>query len=256
MCLGYKAFIFAFYFICVSSLFDSSKADSPRVEYIGFPASSVYCPGFLAEAEAMFFYLLVLFWFDSWDFGPLPPRLPEILLSFRSCAHARPPCSAARVPPLPKGSHRHVICFPEQLSSRPSLVLSGLLSTLTLKIAWPGGIRRGHRGRAVGRRCPQAFQPWEHPAVDGTSQPRAAPMLISSRKRDLDITMGEGWKRAVACRVWPKPGTRAGKLGFRAGPGPFPPFPAPRVAQPGVTASSAVPSMVLGFHALSTAVCS
>lgn len=107
MCLGYKAFIFALYFICVSSLFDSSKADSPRVEYIGFPASSVYCPGFLAEAEAMFFYLLAFFWFDSWDFGPLPPRLPEILLSFHSCAHARPPRSAARVPPPPKGSHRH-----------------------------------------------------------------------------------------------------------------------------------------------------
>lgn len=41
--------------------FGSSKVDSPRVEYIGFPASSLYCPGFLAEAKAMFFYLLVFF---------------------------------------------------------------------------------------------------------------------------------------------------------------------------------------------------
>lgn len=30
-------------------------------------------------------------------------------------------------------------CFVEQLSSQPSLVLSGLLSTVTLQIAWPGG---------------------------------------------------------------------------------------------------------------------
>ena len=37
--------------------------------------------------------------------------------------------------------------------------------------------------------------------------------------------MGEGWKRGVACGVWPKPGTRAGKLGFRAGLGAFTPSP-------------------------------
>lgn len=29
-------------------------------------------------------------------------------------------------------------CFPEQLSSHPSLVLSGVLRTLALKITWPG----------------------------------------------------------------------------------------------------------------------
>lgn len=49
---------------------------------------------------------------------------------------------AARVPPLPKGGHWHGRCrdlLSEQLSSQPSLVLSGLLSTVTLKIAWPGG---------------------------------------------------------------------------------------------------------------------
>lgn len=59
------AFIFALYFIFISFLFGTSKVDSPRVEYIGFPASSVYCPGFLAEAKAMVFYLLVFFQFDS-----------------------------------------------------------------------------------------------------------------------------------------------------------------------------------------------
>lgn len=59
------AFIFALYFIFISFLFGASKVDSPRVEYIGFPASSVYCPEFLTEAEATFSYLLVFFSFGS-----------------------------------------------------------------------------------------------------------------------------------------------------------------------------------------------
>lgn len=257
MCLGYTAFIFALYFICISSLFGSSKTDSPRVEYIGFPASSVYCPGFLAEAEAMFFYLLVFFWFDSWDFGLLPSRLPEILLSFQSRAHTRPPAAWHRslcCRRAAAGMGGVGTCFPKQLSSWPSLVLSGLLSTVTLKIAWPGG-PEGDTGEGL-QGDTQAFRLHKHPAVGGTSQPRVVPTLISRRKRDLEIIMGERWKRGVACRVWPKPGTRAGKLGFRAGPGASAHFPTARVAQPETTASPTVPSMVLGFHVISMAVCS
>lgn len=61
LCLQYTALIFALYFIFISFLFGASKVDSPRVEYTGFPFSSVYCPEFLTEAAATFSYLLVFF---------------------------------------------------------------------------------------------------------------------------------------------------------------------------------------------------
>lgn len=87
LCLGYTAFIFSLCFLCISSLSGSSRADSPRAENTGFPASSVYCPGFLAEA--MLFYLLVFFWFNSWGFGLLPPEMPETSLPFHHCISVR-----------------------------------------------------------------------------------------------------------------------------------------------------------------------
>lgn len=179
MCLGYAAFIFALCFICISSLFGSGRADSPRAEYIGFPASSVYCLGFLAEAEAMPFYLLVFFWFDSRDFGRLPPRVPETSLPFRCRVQTRPLCRAA-------GSLLHPGGLPEApihvffLSTDMVFQHSALLGLL--KIAQPRACEGG-AGKGCRERCPITLR---HPAVVGIPQPGRAPVLMGSKRRDLE----------------------------------------------------------------------
>lgn len=107
-----------------------------------------------------------------------------------------------------------------------------------LKIARPGacegGVRKGCR-----ERCPVTLR---HPAADGIPQPGRAPMLMGSRRRDLEGS-GQGWKWAVTSRAWPKTGTSAVEMGFRAGVGHSHP-------SHGLASSYHSLCMVLGFYVL------